>query len=373
MRTGSLIYSPKGFLVSIAITAAILIFLAGSAFAPPYLLTAIVFVLPIFLQMLLRVWGPVPAGVSLIMIFLTVMQRINLTASFYALTYLSIPLLTYVYCLYKKFSLEKTVLFIVLGYTLIVLSLYAYTFQLLGNAPFDVLSEQLIVGLGRMSERDGLLSASYQYGLLALPAHLAENPLVQTAQGEWTFAPEVLSEFYKQIATRASLWLRALVPSLISSYSLYLALGGVFLSNYYGNRQAQRRAFRQDKELVLPAPNYPEFSRWYIPKAFVVPLWIIGGVSIVSRLIPQPGIMMAGSMLYNIFAAFFSIQGLSFVNHFQKQKGTKPIYRGLSMAALVLILPQAALLLGMFDQFNASRKNKEIPNQTKFDNRRDEK
>ncbi len=373
MRTGQLIYSPKGFLVSAALTAAMIILLAVSAFAPPYLLSAIVFIFPIYLQLVFRVGGPFPAFISLLIIILTVLQRINLSASLYTLAYLAVPLLIYAFCLYKKLSFDKTVLAIVLGYSVIVLILYTLTFRLLGNAPFDVLSEQLIQGLSVMPERDGLLSASYQYGLLALPAHLAENPLVQTFENTWTFTPEVLSEFYKQIATRVSLWLRVLVPSLISSYSLYLGLGGVFLSNYYGKRQAQRRAFRKDEAPVLPAPDYPEFSKWYIPKALVVPLWVMGGISLVSRLSNQPGLMLAGSMLYNIFATFFSMQGLSFINHFQKQKGTKPVFRGLTIAALALILPQAALILGMFDQFNNSRKNKDKSIQTKFDNRRDER
>ena len=371
MRTDRLIYSPKGFLISIALTGAMIVLLAVSAFAPPYLLTAIVFIFPIYLQMLLRVAGPVPAGASLLIISLAVLQRINLPASIFTLSYLAVPLLIYAYCLYKKLSFDKTVLAIVLGYSVIVLILYTLTFRLLGNAPFDVLSDQMIQGLSVMPERDGLLSASYQYGLLALPAHLAENPLIETTQGVWTFAPEVLSEFYKQIAARTSLWLRVLVPSLISSYSLYVGLGGVFLSNYYGKRQAQRRAFRQNETPALPEPDYPEFSKWYIPKALVVPLWVMGGISIISRLSSQPGLMLAGSMLYNIFASFFSMQGLSFINHFQKIKGTKPAFRGLTIAALALILPQAALILGMFDQFNDSRKNKDKSTQNKFDNRRE--
>lgn len=371
MHTGQLFYSPKGFLVSMALTAIVLVLLAGSAFAPLYLLSAIVFLFPFYLQMMLRVSGPVPAALSLMMICLAVMLRINLSAALFTLLYLAVPLLIYAYCLYKKLSFEKTVLSIVLGYSIIVLVLYFSVFQILGNDPFGTLSDQLIQGLSVLPERDGLLSASYQYGLLALPSNMAENPLVQTPQDAWTFAPKVLSEFYKQIATRTSLWLRALVPSLISSLSIYLSLGGVFLSGYYGKRQAQRRAFRTNSSIAVPSPAYPEFSKWYIPKPFVTPLWVIGGISILSRFISQPGIALAGSLLYNIFASIFSIQGLSFMNHIQKQKGTKPGFRGLTLAALVLILPQAALILGIFDQFNDSRKTKDKPNQTKFDNRRE--
>lgn len=65
---------------------------------------------------------------------------------------------------------------------------------------------------------------------------------------------------------------------------------------------------------------------------------------------------MAGAMLYNIFTACFAIQGISLVNFMQRQRGVRSAMRGITVFILALILPQAAMILGMFDQISDQRK-----------------
>ena len=108
-----------------------------------------------------------------------------------------------------------------------------------------------------------------------------------------------------------------------------------------------------------------------LPQAYVKPLFIMGALSLLARFSSQPALSIGGQMLYNVAAACFTLQGLAFVNHLQKLKGTRPGLRGITLAILALILPQAAMILGIFEQITDARKiRKPQPNQPT--DRRDE-
>ena len=97
----------------------------------------------------------------------------------------------------------------------------------------------------------------------------------------------------------------------------------------------------------------------------------VGALSLLARYARQPAIAIGGQMLYNVAAACFTLQGLAFVNYLQKAKGTRPGLRGITLAVLALILSQAAMILGVFEQFSDARKlRRPQPNQPT--DRRDE-
>ena len=378
MRKDRIIYSTGSFSLTLALTAVITVALCANPFAGFYVMVGGLFFFPFFLQIVLRAAGPGSALASLALFGFGVGIRLGTGPALFVCAYLLVPLTVYGWCLYKNLPAAKSMPAIALAYALWVLALYALSFRILGDAPFEALSRMAVESLNTMPQRDGLLSAAYSYGLLGLPEEIAEVAVIQVPQGGATFSPEALAEFFKQIHTRASLWLRVLVPSLISSLGPYLALGGVYMSDYYGKRQAQRRIFRMPEESRAASYAPPElkglapFHQWYIPKHLATPLWIMGGVSLLTRLSGQEALSLAGAMLYNIFTACFAIQGISLVNFMQRQRGVRSAMRGITTFILALILPQAAMILGMFDQISDQRKLRKPNESNGSDTGRDE-
>lgn len=375
MHAGTLIYSRRAALISLALTALLTAALGANPFGALYLLPAILFVCPFALLVVLRMAGPLPALGAVAMITAGAWLWIAPGAAAVAFPYLLIPLAVYYGCLHYGLSARHAMEAVAGAFVLTVVALFLLVNRQLGGDPYGALARQLIDGLGKMPERDTLLNVFYQYGMLALPQELADNPLVEAAQGGWTFSPLVLDEFYKQISLRVGLWLRALVPMLISSQSIYLGIGGLFMGEHYG-RKTDRRAASADLPGTLPAADrpglaLPPFSQWVLPQAYVKPLFIMGALSLLARFSSQPALSIGGQMLYNVAAACFTLQGLAFVNHLQKLKGTRPGLRGITLAILALILPQAAMILGIFEQITDARKiRKPQPNQPT--DRRDE-
>lgn len=360
MQKGRFIYSASGFSLTLVLTGLITASLISGPFSGFYLLSAALFFLPFYMQLVLRIAGPLSALAALSLFCFGTGLRFGSPAALFALAYLAVPAAVYAWCLKRAFPAQKAMLMIGLCYAATVLALYALSFRVLGEAPFEALSRLTVDSLRDMPERDGLLMTAYRFGLLSIPQEMAENAVIQSPQGGAMLSSEVLGELYKQIGTRASLYLRALVPSLISSLGPWLATGGVYMSDFYGKRQAHRRAFRQPEGSAdAQAPQLkglPPFHRFFIPKQLASPLWAAGALSLLTRLSGQDALALAGAMLYNIFFVFFSLQGISALNFMQRRRNVRPWLRALSIAAAVLLLPHAALVLGMFDQLSDQRK-----------------
>ena len=90
-----------------------------------------------------------------------------------------------------------------------------------------------------------------------------------------------------------------------------------------------------------------------------------------TRLSGQEALALAGAMLYNIFLACFCLQGISTVNFTQRMRGVRPVIRAITIAALALILPQVAMILGLFDQISDQRKLRQVNESNDSDTRRD--
>lgn len=377
MRKDRFIYSTGSFSFALITTALITVALVSGPFAGFYVMSAGLFFMPFFLQLILRIAGPLSALASIVLIAFGISLKLGMGPALFAAAYLLVPLAVYYYCQFNGIAASKSMLAIALAYAVWVLILYALSFTLLGEPPFEALSRMTIEALEGMPERDGLLATFLRFGLLGLPQEMAENAVIQSPQGGAVFSSVALEEFYRQIQTRVDLWLRALVPSLISSYSPYLAIGGVYLSDYYGKRQAQRRAFRKSEGSAAVSYDPPElrdmtpFSKWHIPKHLATPLWVMGGISLLTRLSGQEALALAGAMLYNIFLACFCLQGISTVNFTQRMRGVRPVIRAITIAVLALILPQVAMILGLFDQISDQRKLRQVNESNDSDTRRD--
>ena len=70
----------------------------------------------------------------------------------------------------------------------------------------------------------------------------------------------------------------------------------------------------------------------------------------------NPVFRIAGQMMYNVFFAFYAIQGMSYLNYIMKRRGTRPVFRFILLLLLFMILSPVAMILGVYDQVMDPRK-----------------
>ena len=278
--------------------------------------------------MILTVAGPLPALIAAIAAAFTCRFSMGQEAALAALAYLLLPLALYYFCLVRKLPWQRSMQVLGGFYVALVLAIFLIGRRALGPDPFAALAQGAAEGLNSMVERDYFLDTLYRFGLLGLPEEIAASPLVPAEAGGYTFSPEALEEFYKQITARMDLWLRSLLPTLACSYSVWFAVVGPYISHHYGLRHARRLAFRGGEDVraadYFEGLGLPDFSRWHIPKQIGYPLLAAGALSLFSRLLGS-GMMLTGQMFQLAFSAFFGIQGLALINHLRSGRTSAPL------------------------------------------------
>lgn len=360
MRSLKLYTSPKAALWSLLPLAAVLFLLTRMPFPGLYLGMTLLFVMPFLLQIILCVAGLAPASLALMLGAAAMQLAMGPQGMQAALLYLLPPIAAYLVCLQLRIDWQWSMLAIGLSVIAAALMLFFFARSIMGSDPFAALTKSAADAMEALPERDYFLDTFYRFGILALPEHIAASPLVPKEGGGFTFSPEALAEFYKQIGLRLDLWFRALLPVLISSYSIWLGVTGPFVSTHYGRRHAQRLAFRSGEEVkqedIFQGFRLPDFATWYLPRMQGYALFACGGIYLLTRMAPGGTFALAGRMLYQVFAALFSIQGLSLINHLQKRGNSRPFVRGLSMMGLLAVLPLAVMFAGIYDQISDPRK-----------------
>jgi hypothetical protein len=333
--------------------------LSSVPLAPFYLFSAIIFIYPFVLLTTASTTGVVPSLLCLLIMTGGTYRLLGGETALASAAYLTPLLLCMLICLQLKLSWQKTILTLLGVFVLSVMFIYLVMQRRADSDLFSLIAQRVIDGIENMPERDSLLNTFYQFGLLGLPQEVAAQPLVEAAQG-WTYSPLALQEFYKQIASRVDLWLRALLPTLISSYSLFICIPGFFAAQFYGLRHAQRLAFRRgagvQAEEFCPRLEMPGFSNLFMPKAAGQALLILALGYLLARLSGNATLALAGQMMYNVFAALYVIQGLSYINFMQKKRNTKPGFRAFTLVALFVLLQPALVFAGLIDQFMDPRK-----------------
>lgn len=359
MQANRLWYNPRAALLSAGIVAALVAVMATAPFSGLYLFGATALLLPFVLQIVLTTSGPLVAATCAGMVGYGLYLVFGPAGALFGLYFLLGLVLLQAICLWVRLPYPRVMIVMTLGYAVLVTLLYLLARRQLGDDPFVALTQQAMAALDTMPGRDIFLNTFYRYDLLSVPAELADNLLVEGVQG-WTFSPLVLSEFYKQAGARVELWLRALLPTLLSTQSVQWGVAGLFVSMHFGAKQAQRVAYLAVDDAkaqeILPSLGLPVFSNWFIPGELGYILYGFVGVWLLIRVSGNPAMLLAGQMLYNVAAALFTIQGLSFMNFAQKKRDTNPKVRGLTLILMITVLPLAALMMGVWEQISNARK-----------------
>lgn len=358
MRNRSLYISSRAALVSAVLTALSVVFLVSMPLSAVNLGILILFIYPFVLLMIATIAGFVPAvGAVAILAFGMWAATKSLTAVVLSSLYLLVPLVTLMAGVLFRQGFWRTAGLMLATYVGSVLLLYVLLQALSGGNMAAGGAEAAVEGLSALPQRDYLLYLFTRSNLLRLDEQALGTVFIENGN-EWQFTQEALNELMNQVRTRVDLWLRSAVPSLISSMSINLCVGGTAVALHYGVRHAQRLDFALDKQQpqLFKHIQPPVFSSWFIPKHYGNLLWVLAGFYLISRLGMNPTLFLAGGMMYNVFQAVYVLQGLSLVNNYQKARGTQPRMRGLTIVLLFLAVQPVLMMLGLFDQLRDPRK-----------------
>ncbi len=358
MHSYRLWLSTRSAILAPAICLALVALLLSAPLSPFYMLTLTLFLFPLLCLLSASLAGVLPTLLCLLILSGAGYLGLGPAGGLATLAYLTPLTVCYLVCLQLRLHWHKTVTAMLFIYIISVLLSYLWLQRANGQQLFSRVAANVVAGIDQLPERDLLLQTFYQFGLLGLPSEIAAQPLTE-AQVGWTYSQAALQEFYKQISTRVDLWLRALLPTLVSAYSIKLCVLGFFVAQYYGCRQAQRLAFKQpdiDAQALCPSLEMPAFSQLHLPKTAGTALLILGAGFLLTRVSGSPTLALSGQMMYNVFSALYIIQGLSYVNFLQKKRASRPAVRVITLLALYLALQTALVFVGLLDQFLDPRK-----------------
>jgi hypothetical protein len=101
----------------------------------------------------------------------------------------------------------------------------------------------------------------------------------------------------------------------------------------------------------IPVPDMAPFASWHLSRSTGFKVLLLGLGNFLPSLFPNPGMLLAGNMMWAAFSTIFVIQGAALMDFFQTRGGNRPVFRRLWPCLLYLLVPTLLMILGIADQF----------------------
>lgn len=344
MSRQRLLSSPKHALIGLLLTGALLGILMSASLPGISFLSFGVVSFPLLMLVVAALGGILPALLSAALVALAA-QSVYGGQGLWFLMYLLPLTIAFLVCLELKVPFFRTAAVLLLTFVLSIVLLYAILQRQAGGALFQVVTKTALDSLDGMAARDDILYMLWRSGFLSHGLGPDTQVFINEANGSWTFKPDVIAEFYKQLTSRLEGLMAAFLPGLLSSYAMAVSLPGAGFALKIGNRYK-----------TAPELGMPPFSRWVIPKSAGKVMMALALGYLLASLSQSAMLRIAGQLMYNVFFSLYAIQGLANVNFHLKRRGTKPFARLLLLLLLYAILPPVALIIGIYDQAVDPRK-----------------
>ncbi len=219
MRTIRLFTNPRQALICLVVTGALVFFLQMS-FLPAISYLGIGIVLfPLLMLLNVSLGGIVPAFFSLVLMLIA-SKVIYGNEGLWLAVYLLPMSLVFAWCLETEQPFFKTCGLITGTLIASMLLLFIIFQRLTGGNLYGALSKAAIDGLEGFPQRDSLLYTLWRGGLLSHGQDASVQIFDSNLNGGWTFKPEVVEEFYKQISSRVTALAANLLPGLLTNFSI---------------------------------------------------------------------------------------------------------------------------------------------------------
>lgn len=247
-------------------------------------------------------------------------------------------------CLERRLPFFKTVLAVLGAYILGVLAFYLLLQHATGGI-IPYATKAAVSGLEQLPQRDAFLYSLWKSGFLSHGQPSGTQVFIEQGRG-WTFTPDVLQEFFKQIAFRVEGFLQSVFQGLITSYGIYLAALGSYLAIRLG---------KSARPHSCPDLEMPPFSLWYIPRAIGKKLWVLAAGYLLMLLGTDPVLQLAGGLMFNVFYALYVLQGLALLDHRLSRGRLGPWLKLLALGLLFVLLQPVLVFMGIIDQSRDTR------------------
>lgn len=351
MREFRYLVDPKRSLLLLAITG-LLVWLMQSGAMPAATYLGFGLILFPFLLILVSAQGGILTALLSVLLMLLAAVKVYGTSGLWLALYLLPMSVAFLVCLEIRLPFFKTAGAVLPSLILSMIALFLIFQRKAGGDLYGALAQSAIDGLENFPARDNLLYTFWKGGLLSHGQEAGAQVFADAGSG-WTFTPEVVQEFYKQIQVRISALAASLMPGMLTTYSISLSTLGLGFAVHLGS-----------KRNACPDLGMPPFSLWHIPRPVGKKLWFLAAGYLLALLSQSLLLRMAGQMMYNVFFALYAVQGLSVLDYRFKARGMRAGLRLLLLAAIFALLPPLAMMFGLFDQAMDSRRLRLAPDST---------
>ncbi len=191
-------------------------------------------------------------------------------------------------------------------------------------------------------------------------------PLSPSFTGEGLTTAGALSEAARQdllntVHLSVVSMLTAMVPPMMVEMSIYQGAMAVLIPRRAAEGYILRRGRAGgggDETKPLPGTDTPQLKLWHLPRGWG---WRIGilGAGYILMYIPGDILSQAGQLLFYVFFAVYSIQGIALLNHIQCSRSRRRFWRIAVPILILLIFQEALCLMGCLDQVLDIRKLRE--------------
>lgn len=298
---------------------------------------------PILVLVSSAVGGVLTSAMVITIITITAHHIFSVSGLWFIL-YLTPLAITFHSCLHMRISFLNTVIAVFSTYLLSIVILFLIFQRMTGGNLYEWLAREATISLNSLPQRDPLLYTFWRYGLLSHGME-AGTQVFDPAPSGWTFKPEVLNEFYKQIKLRVSTLASGFIPGLMTTYAVSMSSLGTGFSVYLGKKQSS-----------FPKIGMLSFSQWHIPKKWGGRLWVLALGYLLAMMTTNQVLSLAGQMMYNVFFSLYAIQGLAVLDYRMKAKNWRITLRIIILIILLTVLTIIPVFIGIIDQNRDSRK-----------------
>jgi len=359
MRRGLTTYTTLRAALTSCILCALLLGLVSVAAFPAVNLAVITLMLmPVYLIMTGMIAGFWPLGLCTLGTLVALYAAGGAQLMFFAALYLLPMIAVLIYGTSKRIHFWKVLGGITGAMSLSLIAIFLILQNMTGGQLYQTAANAAASFVETSPLGNLLLYSLVMTGQLQLPESMRETAVLYTAEGAFYFSAEAASELIKQTRSLVSDYLRAILPSLLTSGCMLNAVMGLGFGVHFGQRSRRRRAVRlNEPEQDIPDLDMPPLSRWHLPRPWGLRIGILGIGYLLIRISAVETVALVGTLIWQVFAVCYSLQGLAAIHYTQKMRGTSKFWRvALIIAAMTLSFMHTVLIIfGIFDQITDSR------------------
>lgn len=252
---------------------------------------------------------------------------------------LVIPACVYVYLCEKDTAFHKSIVAMLLTYTAVNIGLFIWLRAWCGGD---------ILGTAAKAVEDSFRSMTFMG-----ETGIGDESVRMIGQMYFGSTGDDLESIYASLRILTEETTLSLILSQVSNVILSSVIA-VGAAKHFARRSGLRKGIIAD----LPKNGMPALREWYIPRQWgaAIGLFAIGIViEWIFKYEEHPSLNIAGTVFFGIFQAFYLIQGIALLNWLHHKRGSGRFVRVFVPVLVIAILPIAAVLLGVWDQWKDIR------------------